>query len=244
MGLLMLLFGSFSFTLFFKKHELSRFYDRASCIALQALTAIFLILFLDNSIFYLPLVIFLLTLLIFFYYRQALNLYENYSTTAAPSIYEKMNFSSLFFKFNKNSNYIATDSHIVSGFIDVFGSDEPLLRHYSIQYFGYKKNLQNTCKNFIALGYSFEDFKKIFFINVKRSDWLDKRPFPEKGIVFDSCKRYSLQMMMCYREYNNEIISDGMYSPLKGWTGKFENLLLQEFNNADSQKTFNNLIVI
>jgi len=244
LGLLVGLFGSLVFTFFFKKHQLSRFYTRSSCITLQAIVVIFLIARINLVDFYLLLVFIFSSLLILYFVLQAFYLYKCSSIICSHQLYQRMNFASLFFKFNKKSKIIITDNFFISGLIDLFGSDKPLLRHYSIQTFGYKRHLKDICKNFVILNYSFKDLKNIFCSSVRRSDWEFKRPFNNLNPYFEKCYKYYMQELSCYREFNQQIIKDEMYSARNGWSKHFEKLLFRLFRQANKYKVSVNILII
>ena len=244
LGLLVGLFGSLVFTFFFKKHQLSRFYTRSSCITLQAIVVIFLIARINLVDFYLLLVFIFSSLLILYFVLQAFYLYKCSSIICSHQLYQRMNFESLFFKFNKKSKIIITDNFFISGLIDLFGSDKPLLRHYSIQTFGYKRHLKDIFKNFVILNYSFKDLKNIFCSSVRRSDWEFKRPFNNLNPYFEKCYKYYMQELSCYREFNNQIIKDEMYSARNGWSKNFEKLLFRLFRQANKYKVSVNILII
>jgi hypothetical protein len=245
LGLFTLLMGVFSLTYFLKKHQLSRFYDRGSCILLQALIVIISMIFIDNTIVSLLLGIFLFGLLMYFFYNQALFLYKNYSTTSADFINNRIDFSSFFNKSKKNSVMIATDSPVISGLIDVFGSDEPLLRQYTLQPYGYKKHLDKICKNFIILNYSLEEIIKIFCKNVKKNEYMVNRPFKKSDLFSeDCCYHWSIQFIICSGEYNNQIIQDKMYDNISGWSKNYKDMISQNFKAISSDDIKANVSVV
>lgn len=236
MALLVLLLGSMSFTLFLKKHQLSRFYDRGSCILLQAIFFIIIFFILENTII-LILGFVLFILLVNFFFRQAIYLHKKFITICHHSVYNRMNFSALFCKFKKESKSIATENFIISGLIDAFGSDEPLLRNYSIQSLGYKTHLENICQNFIILNYTLEDLIKILSSNFKSNNCTDKYPLENSAQALIRCYHYYIQYVLCNREYNNQILLDGMYDHETGWTGNYEKLIIDKFKIAEKKKT-------
>jgi hypothetical protein len=235
MALLALLLGGMSFTLFFKKHQLSRFYDRGSCILLQAITFIIFFIILEKTIF-LILGFCLFVLLVIFFSRQANYLYKNFITICPYPVYNRMNFSSLFCKIKKESKAIATDNFIISGLIDVFGSDEPLLRNYSLQSLGYKTHLESICKNFITLKYTLNDLIKILSSNFDLNDRIDKYPLKNSA--------YYIQYILCNKEYNNQILLDGMYCRSKGWSRHFKKFLIHKFKIAKKKKLILPVVVV
>lgn len=244
LSLLTLLMGIFSFTFFLKKHQLSRFYDRGSCIILQAIIVIVPILELGNNKFNFVLFIILFGMISYYFLNQALNLYKNLSTTLETSIYERMNFSTLFSNNNKTSKIVVTNNPIISGLVDVFGCDDPLLRQYSIQSSGYKQNLDNVCKNFTLLNYPLEEQIKIFSKNIKKSEWFSKRPFSISENLYEDTMNYSIQFITSYFEYNDKIIQDNMYDPKNGWTNDFKNLIKNRYHKVKEEHINSEIIIL
>jgi hypothetical protein len=243
MGLLVLFLGSMSFTFFFKKHQVSRFYDRGSCILLQAITVIILFIILENT-FSLIVGIFFCTLLVTFFFRQAVYLYKNSITICSYSVYKRMNFPYLFSKLKNKSNLIVTDNFIISGLVDAFSSDETLLRNYSLQSFGYKKHIENICKNFRILGYTRKDLIKILCSKVDIYDCATKYRLKSKNLVLMNCNHYYMQYILCNREFNNQIIIDGMYDSSWGWSQSFEEFITHKFRIAENKKNTLPLVII
>ena len=243
MVLLILFLGGLSFTFFFKKHQLSRFYDRGSCILLQAITIIILFIILENT-FSLILGILLFTLLVKFFTQQSIYLYKNSVTVCSYSVYKRINFISLFSKLKKTSNIIVTDNFIISGLVDAFGCDETLLRNYSLQSLGYKKHLENICKNFSILGYSRKSLIKILCSNVDIYDCTNKYSSEKSDIVLANCNHYYIQYILCNREFNNQIIIDRMYDNLKGWSLSFKKMVTRKFEIVANKKTILPIVII
>jgi hypothetical protein len=243
MALLVLLLGSMSLTLFLKKHQLSRFYDRGSCILLQAITVIILFIILDN-IFSLIVGVFFCILLITFFVQQAVYLHKNSITICSYSVCKRINFSYLFSKLKKESNLIVTDNYIISGLVDAFGSDETLLRNYSLQSFGYKKHLENICKNFRILRYSRKYLIKILCSKVDIYDCTKKYRLKNTNLVLMNCYHYYMQYILCNREFNNQIIIDGMYDSLRGWSRSFEEFITHKFKIVENKKTILPVVII
>ena len=244
LSFLTLLLGFFSFTFFLKKHQLSRFYDRGSCIVLQAIIIIVPILELENNKFNYIFFIIFFGIILYYFLNQALNLYKNLSTTTEISIYKRINFLTIFDKNNKVSKVVVTNSPIISGLVDVFGSDDPLLRQYSVQSNGYKKNLENVCKNFTLLNYSLDDQIEIFSKNIKKSEWIFKRPFRNSDSLFKDTTWYSIQYIISCFEYNGKIIEDKMYDPKKGWTINFTNLIKERYLKVKNDNINSEIIIL
>lgn len=244
LSFLTLLLGFFSFSFFLKKHQLSRFYDRGSCIVLQAIIIIVPILELENNKFNYIFFIIFFGIILYYFLNQALNLYKNLSTTTEISTYKRINFLTIFDKNNKVSKVVVTNSPIISGLVDVFGSDDPLLRQYSVQSNGYKKNLENVCKNFTLLNYSLDDQIEIFSKNIKKSEWIFKRPFRNSDSLFKDTTWYSIQYIISCFEYNNKIIEDKMYDPKKGWTINFTNLIKERYHKVKNDNINSEIIIL
>lgn len=244
LSFLTLLLGIFAFSFFLKKHQLSRFYDRGSCIVLQAIIIIVPIFQFENNKFNYIFFIILFGMILYYFLNQAINLYKNFSTTVENSIYKRINFLTIFDKNNKVSKVVVTNSPIISGLVDVFGSDDPLLRQYSIQSNGYKKNLENVCKNFILLNYSLDEQIEIFSKNIKKSEWIFKRPFKNSDSLFEDSMWYSIQYIISCFEYNGKIIEDKMYDQKKGWTINFKNLIKERYHKVKNENINSEIIIL
>jgi hypothetical protein len=155
-----------------------------------------------------------------------------------------MNFPYLFSKLKNKSNLIVTDNFIISGLVDAFSSDETLLRNYSLQSFGYKKHIENICKNFRILGYTRKDLIKILCSKVDIYDCTTKYRLKSKNLVLMNCNHYYMQYILCNREFNNQIIIDGMYDSSWGWSRSFEEFITHKFRIAENKKNTLPLVII
>ena len=231
----------FVFTYLFTKqnHQFYRLFGNAANIPLQLIVivgtiSIFVPFFPDWFFFLFTIVG--LFVLIYFYYRQSIFLYESHSTL----LNENISFENDIEPGDAEiivaeSRFIATNSIEFAYCIDLFSRDETFLRNYSIQNKGYRRHLPVILTNFKLIGYTFEDCEELLTAKVEMGDWcnINNRPMPKGSDCAKMCYEHTIQFLSFNREYNYALIQDGMYNGIVGWTDSYKKLLYEIWQSID-----------
>ena len=59
-----------------------------------------------------------------------------------------------------------------------------------------------------------------------------------------NCNYYYIQYILCNKEFNNQIILDGMYDNSRGWSRSFEEIVTQKFKIVEKKKTIFPVVII
>jgi hypothetical protein len=234
--------GFFTFTSFFAKHQASRFWDRAAIIPFQliaVISSLAIILPLIPADLPIYLILFLSSALSYYYFRQAAYSFQANSTRLPEGI----NFVRDICPIKSHgkstqSRIVATNSEVCAYAIGMFSGDESLLKNYSIQPFGYKKNLISICANFKILGIDYKIFENLMTVCVNYQDWQFDRPFEHGSKFAEICYAHTLQFISTNREYNAGLVADGMYSS-EGWTDQYKAMLSTTWDSIDTSKFVN-----
>jgi hypothetical protein len=234
--------GFFTFTSFFAKHQASRFWDRAAIIPFQLIAVVsslaIILPFIPSDMLVYLLLLLTFTLL-YYYYRQAYFCYQTNSTRLPEGInFVRDICPNKSHGKSTQSRIIATNSIVCAYGVGVFSGDESLLKNYSIQPFGYKKNLISICANFKILGADYRSFEKLMTVCVNYQDWQFERPFELGSKFAEMCYAHTLQFISTNREYNMGLVTDGMYSS-EGWTAQYKALLRTTWDSIDTSNFAN-----
>lgn len=241
---LLLYFGSvfFLLTLFFAKHQASRFWDRAAVMPFQLMSIIACLTIVSPflpDILIIFLIMILLLALIYYYYRQARFLYYVGATRLSEDIEFKRDICPrITGTCAAVSRTIATNSAELAYSIDMFSGDESLLRNYSVQPFGYRHHLRSICANFKLLNFAFSDVDRLLTKFVNYKDWQFDRPVEQQSDAAECCYTHTIQFMATNREFNQGLLRDGMYDD-KGWTLSYKKLLSEIWDSIDIDRYSN-----
>jgi hypothetical protein len=234
--------GFFTLTSFFAKHQASRFWDRAAIIPFQLIAVVssltIILPFIPANLLF-CLILFLSSALTYYYFRQAVYLYQANSTRLPKGINFVRDICPLrSHGKSTQSRIVATNSVVCAYAIGIFSGDESLLKNYSIQSFGYKKNLISICANFKILGVDYKSFENLMTVCVNYQDWQFDRPFKHGSKFAEVCYAHTLQFISTNREYNMGLVTDGMYSS-EGWADQYKALLRTTWDSIDTSKFVN-----
>lgn len=152
--------------------------------------------------------------LTFYFFRNAVFLFDTRSTRS-PNWIDAQHLSS---DCHSGSELIATDSVEIGFYIYLYTGDSCLLKHYSIQNGGYKKNLEEFCLNFKIVGYELSEVLDLFSQHVEEKDWLSRRmEAAHDPFAAGLARIHTLQFMAIYTEFNQRILDDGVFDK-NGWT--------------------------
>lgn len=231
--------GFFVLTNFFVKHQAGRFWDRAAIIPFQIIATVsslaIIVPMLTGGISVL-LICTLSVTLFYYYYRQSIFLYESQATVLPRGLEFIRDVCTPNIESNVGrSRIVATNSIVCAYCIDMFSGDESLLRNYSIQPHGYKKNLVSICSNFKILGMEYKTFESFMTSKVGYPDWQFSRPFEQGTEIAARCYAHTIQFSATNREYNMALVTEGMYLR-GGWSDQYRALLRATWDSIDSSK--------
>ena len=169
---------------------------------------------------------------IFYFSRNAARLFNN-RCSVSPDWVDIRQLSS---GCHDVSVMFATDSVEISFYIYLYSGNSCLLKHYSIQNSGYKKQLEDFCLNFKIAGYELKDVQDVFSCHIEYSDWVPRRiEAAHGGYGADLAKIHTLQHMATYREYNQRVLDDDMFNK-NGWTSRLMQLIAKIWHDCEARK--------
>lgn len=207
--------------------HISRVWDRAwgpafTMVLLASLTEIILNL---ADVRELGIIVFLafivVGLLIVFYYNRQQEFLVGVNYMSAST--EELNLIS---RLSKEPDLVSvTDSITAASWIDLYTDKSSLLSNYSTQSKDYRGHVRAVVKCLKTCGWSEQRILEALTVSVDYADWIGLRPItvhhPSQQIAFF----HTLQYFATNREYNSELIDDGMYEPGSGWTGEYKLLI-------------------
>jgi hypothetical protein len=158
--------------------------------------------------------LFLISALSFYFYRNAVFLFDE-SSTRSPEWIDAQQLSR---DSNNSSKLIATDSIEIGFYTYLYSGNSCLLQHYSIQNQGYKEHLKTFCLNFKIVGYELNEVLELFSRHIQETDWVLKRmEAAHNPYAVAMAKIYTFQFMATYMEFNQLILDENAFDKY-GWT--------------------------
>jgi len=207
----------FFLTNFLFKHQLSRFWDRGATSIVQLIMASVCVkeVFEYNSNYLYIMVALLLSLIILYFSRNTLFLWDKSSTKTV----NEAAVNSLVMNSKSELVYV-TDNLELSSYIDLYTNDRPLILNFMLQTKGYKDHLVDICLNYKYLGYNLEAF--LGFLTGPAGDWRSLKA--RENIDESYTYRHEVQYLSTCYLFNHKIIIDGMFVDSK-WTNQYVSFL-------------------
>jgi hypothetical protein len=159
--------------------------------------------------------------LIFFYFKQqqAFLLRHNYMRISA----EDSKVVSCF--LSSQGSAVVTDSVTVALYVDLYSDKSSLLSNYSTQSKRYPEHVRKIVACLKACGWSESQVVEALAANVQYIDWTRFRPISQNLDLKKIADFHTLQYFATNREYNQDLIADGLYVPNLGWSPEYKSML-------------------
>lgn len=159
--------------------------------------------------------------LIFFYYNRQQEFLAGVSYMSVST--EEKNLIS---RLSKEPNPVCvTDSITAALWIDLYTDKSCLLSNYSTQSKDYRAHVRAVVKCLKTCGWSEEKILEALTVTVDYADWIRLRPITANHRLQQITFFHTLQYFATNREYNFDLIADGMYEPGSGWTEEYKLLI-------------------
>lgn len=159
--------------------------------------------------------------LIFFYYNRQQEFLVGVSYMSV-STEEKI----LISRLSQEPNLVSvTDSITAALWIDLYTDKSSLLSNYSTQSKDYRGHVRAVVECLKTCGWSEQRIFEALTLNVNYADWIGLRPIPANHPLQQTAFFHTLQYYATNREYNVDLIDDGMFIPSSGWSKKYESLI-------------------
>lgn len=123
------------------------------------------------------------------------------------------------------SDRVVTDSLVASLWVELYSSKASQITNYSTQNSGYQAHVPVIVQSLKRCGWGEDDVVYALSTPVDYSDWLDSRPILPGSKEASLAYYHTLQYIATNREYNHDLVAEGMYSESLGWTQRFRDFL-------------------
>jgi hypothetical protein len=125
-----------------------------------------------------------------------------------------------------------TDSITAALWIDLYTDSSSMLSNYSTQNENYEVHLRNFVGCLKACSWSEDEVVRALTTNVEYKDWVRFRPISQNLALRQAAYFHTLQYFATNREYNQDLIADGMFDPKWGWSLKYKSMLRIQYRLA------------
>lgn len=148
------------------------------------------------------------------------------------------NFQSLEAESNK---IVFPDDPSTALHISLFGEKISALENYSVQPFGYRRHLYNFVACLRSAGWTKQKTLNVLTSEALLTDWFMERPINPGDSLWEVAFNHTMQYWATNREYNLDLVKDGMYLPGKGWSESYSRLVARAWDSAADHNNYGTL---
>lgn len=130
---------------------------------------------------------------------------------------------------------LSPDDPSIALYFSLYSEKVSALENYSVQPFGYRKHLFFFIACLRRAGWTKQKTLNVLTSEVSLADWVMERPINPEDSLWETAFNHTMQYWATNREYNLDLVRDGLYLPTEGWSESYSRLVAQMWDSAGIQ---------